>query len=137
MSPAPIEETLTLSPYILQAMVHGMNKPHNVALLVADRAQIEKWAGEQGITGADLLAHPRVKELLRAEIDRLSADWRGFDKVRDFVVVGEELTVGNDMLTPSLKVKRRNVMTRYGAELDRLYASSSSGSSSRTVSPSQ
>ena len=78
--------------------------------------------------------HPAVR---CAEIDRLSADWRGFDKVRDFVVVGEELTVGNDMLTPSLKVKRRNVMARYGAELDRLYASSSSGSSSRTVSPSQ
>jgi long-chain acyl-CoA synthetase len=138
VSPAPLEEKLTLSPYILQAMVHGMNKPHNVALLVADRAQVEKWAVEQGVTAANLLEHPRVRELMKAEIDRLSADWRGFDKVRDFAVVGEELTVANDMLTPSLKVKRRNVMARYGAELEKLYSSpSSSGSSSRTVSPSQ
>jgi long-chain acyl-CoA synthetase len=45
--------------------------------------------------------------------------------VRDFVLLPEDFTQQNDMLTPSLKIKRRNVMARWGGELEALYRSPS------------
>ncbi|MEO7093246.1 MAG: AMP-binding protein, partial [Polyangiales bacterium] len=66
VAPAPIEEAITLSPFIAQAMVHGLNRPHNVALLVPDRPSIEGWAKEQGLEVSSwetLAAHPRVRAL--------------------------------------------------------------------------
>jgi long-chain acyl-CoA synthetase len=38
------------------------------------------------------------------------------------MIAPEEFTTANDMLTPTLKVKRRNVIKKYGADLDKLYA---------------
>jgi long-chain acyl-CoA synthetase len=39
------------------------------------------------------------------------------------VLVGEDFSTGNDMLTPSLKLKRRNVLARYGEQIEALYKS--------------
>src|SRR5690606_40201830 len=47
--PSPLEEELKLSPFILNVMLYGANRPHNVALVVADVPAIEKWAGERGV----------------------------------------------------------------------------------------
>ncbi|MEI7894408.1 MAG: AMP-dependent synthetase/ligase [Myxococcales bacterium] len=124
VSPAPLEEALTLSPYIAQALVHGSNHPHNVALLVADLAALTEWAKPAGLGGleaAALVEHPKVRALYRSEVDRMSSDWRGFDRIVDFLVISEEFTIAADLLTPTLKVKRRNVMTKWGEKLDALY----------------
>lgn len=129
VSPVPLEESITLSPFIAQAMVHGQNKPHNVALLVPERANLAAWAKERGLAEDydKLVASAEVKQLLAAEVAKHSESFKGFERVRDFLVVAEELTVDNDMLTPTLKVKRRNVMTRFGDALEALYAGASPG----------
>jgi long-chain acyl-CoA synthetase len=44
------------------------------------------------------------------------------ERVRRFVVVPEAFTVANEMMTPTLKVRRHKVREAYGADLDRLYA---------------
>lgn len=126
VAPAPIEEKITLSPYIVQTMVHGMNKPHNVALVVPDFSSLEPWAAEQGITGSreQLCENPKVRELIAGEIDKNLTDPKtnkSFEKIRDFILVPEEFSVANDMLTPTLKMKRRNVVKKFGAALDALY----------------
>jgi long-chain acyl-CoA synthetase len=119
VAPAPLEETVALSPFISQAFIYGSDKPYNVALIVPDMAALKKWASEHGVT--DLLKDERVKKLIAEEIAKHSTEWKGYEKIRDFVLLGEEFSTGNDMLTPTLKVKRRNVLKRYGGELDALY----------------
>jgi long-chain acyl-CoA synthetase len=82
------------------------------------------WARAQGwgtLTPAELLMHPAVKQAIRAEIDRLSSEWRGYERVRAFALLPEDFTQQNDMLTPSLKIKRRNVVIRWRGEIERLY----------------
>ncbi len=106
VSPAPLEEQLKLSPLIANVLIHGHNRPHNVALVVPSPAV----AGH-----AD--AHVRI----RAEIDRLSAGWKAFERVIAFALIDEDFTQANDMLTPSQKIKRRNVVQRHEALLDALY----------------
>jgi long-chain acyl-CoA synthetase len=124
VAPAPLEEQLQLSPYIAQCVVYGSNLPSNVALIIPDMQALTAWAQTEGLPSdaASLLAQPRTRELIRAEIDRHSRGFKGYERISDFLLSAEEMTTGNDLLTPTLKVKRRNVMTRYGVQLRALYA---------------
>jgi len=126
VAPAPIEEKITLSPFIIQTMVHGANHAHNVALVVPDFSSLEPWAKEQGITGSreELCRNEKVRAHIASEIEKYLKDPKtnkGFERIVDFVLIAEEMTPANDMLTPTLKMKRRNVMTKYGAALEALY----------------
>jgi long-chain acyl-CoA synthetase len=124
VAPVPLEEKICLSPYIAQAMLVGINRSHNVALLVADRAALVPWCRERGVACDDeaaMLREPRVRALFTDEIARQTQGMKEYERVADFVLTMEEMTTVNDMLTPTLKVKRRNVLARYGAALDALY----------------
>ncbi len=123
--PAPLEEQLKLSGFINQVLVFGDNKPHNVALIVPDEEALKKWAGEKGIAGdlAALFGNDRVKALYQGELDRYHSEvFKGFEKVRAFDFIAEEFSTDNDMLTPTMKLKRRNVLKVYQHLLDALYA---------------
>jgi long-chain acyl-CoA synthetase len=123
--PSPLEEKLKLSPFILNALVYGDNKPFNVALLCADTNAVQKWAANEGLgslSGEALLDNPRVRELFKKELDKHMAEFKGFEEVKEFAVIGEDFTTDNGMLTPSLKVKRRTVMEKYGKTVESLYA---------------
>jgi len=125
VAPAALEETITLSPFITQALVEGANRPYNVALLVPDLANIQEWAKARNVpsTSADALIHSeQVRALLADEIARSSEKFRGYERIADFLVISEPFSIDNDQLTPTLKVKRRKVLTRYAAEIDALYA---------------
>ena len=125
VAPAPLEEQLKLSPYIINAMVYGDNRLFNVALIVADLDVVKKWAGEQGISADSpekLLENSRVKELLQAEVDKASGTFKGFERIKKITIIGDDFTTQNGMLTPSLKVKRRVVWGKYAPLIEALYA---------------
>jgi long-chain acyl-CoA synthetase len=119
--PAPLEERLKLSPYISNVMIHGANRPYNVALVVLDRAAIQKWAESEGVQLHDLPQDDRVRHLIHDELERHSAPFKAFERPVKFVIAAEDFTIENGMLTPTLKLKRRKVLERYGADLERLY----------------
>jgi long-chain acyl-CoA synthetase len=119
--PSPLEEQLKLSPYIANVMIHGANKPHNVALVVPDHEALKKWAGENGVEIGNLSNSDKVKSLLKDELEKYGSEFKGYEKPKDFVVVAEDFTTDNGMLTPTLKLKRRNVLAKYEQELDALY----------------
>jgi long-chain acyl-CoA synthetase len=119
--PSPLEEQLKLSPFILNVMIYGHNKPHNVTVVVPDMSSIERWAKHNGYDIGDPATDPRVKALLTAEIDRQAASFKSFERPRGMLIVTEDFTVENGILTPSLKIKRRAVLAKYGNALDALY----------------
>jgi long-chain acyl-CoA synthetase len=123
--PSPLEEQLKLSPYILNVMVFGENRPHNVALVVADADAVKRWARDQGHPLSELTTDPKVLELLKEELKKYSGSFKSFERVKDIIVTTEDFTTDNGMLTPSLKVKRRNVLARYGERLQGLYGAPS------------
>jgi long-chain acyl-CoA synthetase len=126
VAPVPLEEKLQLSPYIAQAFVFGADHPHNTAVIVADLQSLQRWAAGLGIDKppAELLKDSRTRALFRREIDAHSRDWKGYEQVREFVLDHDPFTTDNDLLTPTFKLKRRNVTQKYQAELDALYAPS-------------
>jgi long-chain acyl-CoA synthetase len=119
--PSPLEEDLKLSPYIGNIMLHGANKPHNVALVVLNPVNLAKWAERQGVTLGDPTKNPRVTELIRAELDAHSKDFRGYERPKAFALLNEDFTVENGMLTPKMSVRRNQVLKYYQATLDNLY----------------
>jgi long-chain acyl-CoA synthetase len=124
VAPAPIEQSLSLSPYIANAMVHGQNKPYNVAILVADMGELTKWATERGIDTSNvpaLLENAQVRKLYEEQIAEHTRDVKGYERPQKFLLVAEDFTIANDMLTQKLSLKRRNVLKRYGDAVEKLY----------------
>ncbi len=122
--PSPLEEQLKLSGFINQVLVYGDNRPHNVAVIVPDMDALTGWAAKNGKTTGfdDLTGDNDVKNLFSSELERYSQDvFKGFEKVRNFRLIHEEFSTDNDMLTPTLKLKRRNVIKTYQPVLDELY----------------
>src|SRR5262245_13429866 len=119
--PSPLEEKLKLSPYIANVMIYGANKPHNVALVIPDMEALRTWAANQHVALDNVPKSEHVHELLKTEIEGLSRDIKGYEKVQDFMVAVDDFTTENGLLTPTLKLKRRAVLERYGKDLDALY----------------
>ncbi len=123
--PTPLEEQIKLSPYVLNVMVYGDNKPFNVALVVANVDAVKKWGQDNGVSETDaekLLANTKVRALFKKEVDHYGEKFKGFEEVRDFALIGEDFTTENGLLTPSLKVKRRKVFEKYQDLFEALYA---------------
>ncbi len=122
--PSPLEEHLKLSPFILNVMLYGDNRPYNVAIVSIDVDAVRTWARNEGIVlERGLATDPHVRRLVERELARLGESFRGYEKPRAFLVVTDDFTIESGLLTPSMKVKRREVMARYGAALDALYRS--------------
>jgi long-chain acyl-CoA synthetase len=122
--PAPLEEKLKLSPLIDNVMLFGDNKPYNVALVVPSEQMLEAWAQRRGIELGDPRTDPRVHEWITAELERHSASFKSYEKPRNHLITLENFTTENGMLTPTLKLRRRNVLARYGQALEALYQQS-------------
>lgn len=125
VSPAPLEETLQLSGYIAQAMLYGFNKPHNVAVVVPDFESVGKWAQQEGISDTSpqaLAVNPKVEALILSEIEKYAGHFKGYERPRKVLLLDHDFNTENDMLTPTLKLKRRNVLETYETQIEDLYA---------------
>ena len=122
--PTPLEEKLKLSPYIANIMIHGANQNFNAAVVIPDFEALASWAADKGLPTEPekLIAEPQVEALIRDEIDKYSEDFKHYEKIKKFVLGTEDFTTENGMLTPSMKVKRRVVLQKYGPALEALYA---------------
>jgi long-chain acyl-CoA synthetase len=121
--PSPLEEELKLSPYVANAMLHGDGRPFNVALVVLDEREIRAWAESDGLVlGEDPTRDARVHALLREEIALHAQGFKAFERPREFALIREDFTTDNGLLTPTLKLRRRDVLSRYGALIEELYA---------------
>src|SRR6185295_12235513 len=130
VAPAPLEEHLKLSPYVVNAMVYGDNRLFNIALVVPDMDGLKKWAEGQGIAADSdqkLLENAKVLEQMQAQVDEYSKAFKGFERIKKVTLTAEDFTTQNGMLTPSLKVKRREVWKKFGPQIEALYADASKG----------
>jgi long-chain acyl-CoA synthetase len=103
--------------------MHGDRRPYPVALITLDAEEIAAWARARGLPEdvAALSSHPAVRELIQAELDRVNAHYARASQIKRFAILGHDLTIAAGELTPTLKVKRAVVNTRYAATLDALY----------------
>ena len=106
VSPQRVEGMLTLQAEIAQAMVFGDRKPYLVALLVPEAEFADKVDLQQRLSKA---------------VDKVNADLSVIERIRRFIIADEPFMTDNEMLTPSLKIRRHVIKKVYGEKLDALY----------------
>lgn len=125
VAPQPIENALRTSPYVAQAVVLGDRQQYVTALIVPVFERLKHWAVSQNValaaTPREIIADKAVQRLFKDEIERLTPHLADFEKVRDFRLLPEEFTVEGGELTPTLKVKRRVVLGKYGEPIGEMY----------------
>lgn len=123
VAPAPLEESLKLSPFINQAMICGLGRPHTVALLVVEVPYVQSYAERHNVSGTDaeLLQNDVILQRIERDIQRFGANYRSYEVPRKFKLLTEEWSIDNGMLTPTLKLKRNVVEERFRGEIDSMY----------------
>jgi long-chain acyl-CoA synthetase len=124
--PGPVEEQYKLSPYINQIMIEGTNREYNIALIVPDFESLGEWIQENRPELSDAsrdeqFEDERVRELFEHELERWGDVLKPYERARNFGLIDEEFSTENDMQTPTMKLKRRNILKEYGDLIDRLY----------------
>jgi long-chain acyl-CoA synthetase len=125
VAPQMIEGLITQSEYVEQAVVLGDKRKYVCVLLVPDFERLRAWAKAQGIDEQDrerLAADPRVFELLKSEVTRLTAGLADYEKVKRVALLPTEFTIEGGELTPTLKVRRRVVEEKYRELIESLYS---------------
>jgi len=129
VSPEPIEDEFATSPRIDQIMAIGDDQKFVAALIVPNFDRIREWAAEQDIDLPDdedaICEDERVRGWLNEEIQLVNRTFgEGSEKaIKQFELVAEEWTADNDLLTPSLKKKRRNILAEFSEKVDNIYGS--------------
>ena len=121
ISPQRIEGLLALQPEVAQAMVYGDGKPHLVALIVPDPEFAAEWTGNAQADLAALADDEAFLKVVGDAVDRMNADLSVIERIRRFAVTREAFTIENDMMTPSMKIRRHVIRERYGDVLESLY----------------
>lgn len=123
ISPLRVEGFMTLEPEIAQCMIYGDKHPHMVGLVVPSTDFIASWA-HKNHTSTDL-AVLRTNEEFIAEVykavERANKHLSVLEKVRKIAIAKEPFTVENEMMTPTLKVRRNQIKANYETELLALY----------------
>lgn len=122
--PVALEESIKLSSSIENCMVEGANKRYNVALVVPDFAALVGWAEENGLPSnpSDLVKEKKLEEHILDEIKKTCSEFAGYEVPKKVILISEPFTPENGILTQTLKLKRREVMKRYGDDMDKLYS---------------
>ena len=101
ISPSKIENILCLNDSIKQSFVYGDKKNYLVALIVAEKEV--------------------NKEKIKIILENINKNLTLIEKIKKFVLIHEEFTIANGMLTPTLKLKRKEIIKNYKQQLENLY----------------
>ena len=101
IAPSKIENILCLNELIKQSFVYGDKKNYLVALLV-----VEKTTN---------------KEKIKIILENINNNLSLIEKIKKFILINEEFTINNRMLTPTLKLKRKEIIENYKQQLENLY----------------
>ena len=127
VSPAPLEENLKLSPLVEQAVLDGKDMLRTYLIIHPNMEAMKaamKGAGvDSSGSDADICGRQSTKDWLLAELkeNNMKAPvWKGYEVAANLILDPEEWTTDNDMLTPSMKVKLRNLLTHHDAEITKI-----------------
>ena len=119
VAPQRVEGMLTIEPEIAQAMVYGDKRPHLVALIVPDTDFANDWIKANGGEArfSELVEDEKFVASVRDALDRVNARLSTIERVRRFKLTAEPFSIDNEMLTPSMKIRRHIIKRRYSEDL--------------------
>ena len=123
--PQPLENELTAEPLVEQAVVVGAGHKFCAALIFPDQDTLRVFARSRGIGASNsaekLIEHPVVRRRYQELVDEANRGMDHWSTIKRFALVPAHLTIDNGLLTPTLKVKRRQVHEQFADEIKALY----------------
>jgi long-subunit acyl-CoA synthetase (AMP-forming) len=130
MSPANIEQAIKGGqPFISQVLAFGDRRPYNVALVALDRdgiCALLHSLGQQPGEFAEMSQRPAVIQAVADAVELGNQRLSRVEQIKTFRVLDHDWLPGSDELTPTSKLRRRVIETKYAAEIDALYAGGAS-----------
>lgn len=122
VSPTPIEEAIRRCPLVSQAVVLGDKRPFISALITLDEESLRDWLGanslDRDMSLDDAADNAAVRGEIQKYVDLANEGVSRAESVRKFIVLPEDFSQDNGMLTASMKVIRPHVIKRYQKLLD-------------------
>ncbi len=125
VTPSEIENQLKFSPYISDAVVIGDRRRFLSCLVMIDHETVAQFAQERNVpftNFASLCRAKDVQDLIWGEIERVNKQLARVETIKKFRLIEQILTPEDDELTPTMKLKRTLVNTKYKDVIDDMYA---------------
>lgn len=124
VAPALLEDRLRGHPLVSQCVVVGDARPFIGALVTLDAESLPGWLRAHGRPLIDVVAastDPFVLTSLDRAVERTNRAVSHAEAIKKYTVLTSDFTIENDYLTPSLKVKRSEVLRDFASTIDELY----------------
>jgi long-chain acyl-CoA synthetase len=124
VAPTPIEDMLTKNDLIEQSMLIGDDMKFISALIVPNESNLINLAKNKNIESLSiehLCSNELIIDHFSKLISKLNSNIESHEQVKKFCIVSEEFTEQNNLMTPSLKKKRRNILDKYATEVETMY----------------
>ena len=129
LAPQPIENSLKTNALVAEAAVIGERRKFPSAVIIPSFAALEAWAAQNGVSysnHSELASNPKVQALYEEIVAQVNENLARFERMKKVFVAPMELSIEDGTLTPTLKLRRRNVEAMYKAQIDRMYAEAES-----------
>ncbi len=103
IAPSKIENLLANYPEIIQSYIYGDKKNYLVALIVVSKELEDR------------------KNKIKVIIDKVNQELSIIEKIKKFIIIDDPFTIENQMLTPTMKIRRHQIKKVFGEQLEKLY----------------
>ncbi|MCU1334099.1 MAG: AMP-dependent synthetase and ligase [Candidatus Angelobacter sp.] len=124
IAPQPIENALKANVLVAQAAIIGDKRKYASVIISPHFPILEDWARANKVAFTsrhELVGSEKVRELYRGIVEDLNKRLAQFETIKKIVVVPDEFTVATGEITPTLKLKRRVIETKYKQQIEELY----------------
>jgi long-chain acyl-CoA synthetase len=123
VAPAPIESAIAMSPCVSSAILLGDGRPYVTCLISPNLAELRSAAERLQLSddSREWVQHPEVRALFAREVRARISSFAPFEQPKRAALIAEELSIESGGLTPTLKVRSKIVMERYGAVVEAMY----------------
>lgn len=124
ITPSHIENLLKFSPFITDAVVIGDRRHFLSALIMIDLEHVARFAQDRQVPYTDfgsLTRTAEVKDLIQQQVNQANSQLARVEQIKEFRIIGELLSVEDEELTPTMKLKRKVIATKYSSLIDSIY----------------
>ena len=125
ITPQPIENQIKTSPYVSAVVVIAQGRKFPSALIVPDFDKLQEYALRQGIDAKDrpaLVRHTAIVSFIESEVGAACKGFAQYEQVKKVALLEEEFSLEKGEITPTMKVRRREVERRYAHRIEEIYS---------------
>tara|TARA_B110000008_G_scaffold58179_1_gene57604 strand:+ start:7778 stop:9541 length:1764 start_codon:yes stop_codon:yes gene_type:complete len=124
IAPAVIEGEMKQSLFIEQMMVVGESKRMAAAIIQPNFDYIASWIKEKNIVGSidEITSNQELINAIQKDIDHHNEKFGQWEKIKKFELTPEPWTIESGLLTPTMKLKRKAIKSKYQHLIDKIYS---------------